>query len=149
MRKKDVFYCPRFKFYDGETGKKLLLVLNEPSEGQPYLIVLVTSQQKNRKDVPGCYHKEGYYFIKENETWFSENTWLLFRPIYAFDFAKVLTESFSNNLTYKDQITEDFYIKILNCMLNSKDVKRLYKQILKNELEVLDLDSELDPLSSL
>ncbi len=41
-----IFHNPKFKFYDGEIGNKLLVLLNTPSQNESCLFVKTTTKKK-------------------------------------------------------------------------------------------------------
>lgn len=76
----------KFKFSDGTTGKKLLVLLNNPTSGDPYLVVKTTSQKHSKPDTPGCienYHQA--YFILANSNFFQKDTWIQLDDYFMFN----------------------------------------------------------------
>ncbi len=58
MKAGDVFYFINFKFKDGSTANKILIILNTPQDNEPYLVCLTTSVQKKwRTKELGCHLK--------------------------------------------------------------------------------------------
>ena len=43
-----IYHHEELVFHNGMVGKKFILLLNDPSEGEPYLFVKTTSQRKNK-----------------------------------------------------------------------------------------------------
>ena len=122
MKRGEVIFSRKFKFSDGGESKKFLIVLNEGSAERPHLVLLTTSQQWNRKLLPGCYAKENYFVIKEKGDWFDKTTWVLFDPIIEYSFKKELEEHFKNNLETKTILKEDTIRAIINCLKQSEDI---------------------------
>ncbi|MEQ8187149.1 MAG: hypothetical protein ABRQ39_04200, partial [Candidatus Eremiobacterota bacterium] len=61
MNKGTIFYHKKFEFSDGETGKKLLILLNEPQGNEPYLFCKTTSKKKYNLENEGCYSDKNIY----------------------------------------------------------------------------------------
>ena len=72
-----VFFAENFQFSDNTTGRKLLVLLNNPSDSDNLFFVKTTSKQHSKPATAGCvadYHK--VYFIESRNEWFKENTWI-------------------------------------------------------------------------
>ena len=69
-------------FQDGATGKKYLILLNEPQKEDPFLFVKTTSQKKNRPETPGCIRPRSLFFIPARKTYFISDTWVQLYEIY-------------------------------------------------------------------
>ena len=58
------FYVDKhFQFSDGATGKKIILCLNNPSPGEPFLVLKTTSQEKRYKGLSGGCHTDRFVFF--------------------------------------------------------------------------------------
>ena len=104
-----IFVAEKFKFSDGTTGKKLLVLLNNPTSGDPYLVVKTTSQKHSKPDTPGCienYHQA--YFILANSNFFQKDTWIQLDDYFPFDQSHVKTKTYrataSTNIKSCDQL---------------------------------------------
>jgi hypothetical protein len=107
MKRGDVVFSPHFKFANGGTSDKLLIVLNEATSTTPHLILLATSKQRNKKLDPGCHAKDGYFVIPPKTDWFQVRTWIMFNRVYEFDFVRELNEHFKGNLLIKTTLKEN------------------------------------------
>lgn len=77
-----IFKNARFVFEDGIVGNKYLILLNTPSQGEPYLLVKTTSQQKNKPSTPGCIKHMSLFFVPAGKTFFPKDTWLQLYELY-------------------------------------------------------------------
>ncbi len=130
MKRGEILYSPKFEFFDGWKDDKLLIALNNPVQNQPYLVVLVNSQQKNKYDKPGCYAADGYYFVVANADWFIKNTWVQFYDLFEFDYRKVALEESKGNLISKGILKEETIRAIINCIKISYSISRYHKELL-------------------
>lgn len=133
MRRGEVIFSRKFKFSDGGEAKKFLIVLNEGSTDHPHLLLLASSQQWNRKLLPGCYAKENYFVIKEKSDWFDKATWVLFDPIIEYSFKKELEEHFKNNLETTTILREETIRAIINCLTQSEDITPYQISLINSE----------------
>ena len=122
MKRGEVIFSKRFKFADGGTSEKLLIVLNEATGTTPYLILLATSKQSGKKSEPGCHAKDGYFVIYPKTDWFITPTWIMFDRIYEYDFTRELSEHFEGNLITKATLKENNIRAIINCLKQSDDI---------------------------
>ena len=75
MKAGDVFYFINFKFEDGSSANKILIILNTPQKNEPYLVCLTTSVQKKwRTKELGCHSKDNYYFSSDKFYSFTDTT---------------------------------------------------------------------------
>jgi len=51
--KGDILFNKKFIYETGATDEKLLVILNSPSQGEPFLFVKTTSQQHDKPKTPG------------------------------------------------------------------------------------------------
>ena len=72
-----VFLAENFIFSDSTVGRKLLVLLNNPSANDPLFLVKTTSQKHSKPLSPGCiasYHK--VFFLKAKSDYFEKDTWV-------------------------------------------------------------------------
>lgn len=131
MKRGEVVLSPQFKFADGGTSKKLLIVLNEATSTTPYLLLLATSQQYGKRIDQGCHAKKGYYTISPKTDWFKVTTWIMFDRIYEFTFERELKEHFERNLITQTTLKENTIRAIINCLKQSDDITPAQLALLK------------------
>ena len=134
MRRGEVILSRNYKFSDGTIAKKFLIVLNEGTLNDPHLLLLTTSQQWKRNASPGCYAKENYFVIKENNDWFDKITWVLFDPIIEYNFKKELEEHFKQNLESKALLKQETIRAIINCLKQSDDITSYQISLLEEKI---------------
>jgi len=113
-----IYHHPSLEFPNGETGNKLIILLNTPSKKEPYIFVKTTSQQKDKPLSPGCIKSSSLYFIPAGIDFFSENTWVQLYERYV-----MMPDDVDNNKDMKvigsiDSKTVD---KIINCLFDTQD----------------------------
>lgn len=122
MKRGEIIFSKNFKFPNGSTAEKFLIVLNKASIDHPHLLLLTTSQQWKRKIEPGCYAKENYFVIKEKHDWFDKATWVLFDRIVEYSFKKEIEEHFKYNLETKAFLKDNTIRAIISCLKQSDDI---------------------------
>ncbi len=115
-----IFLAENFVFLDNTTGKKLLVLLNNPSSDDPYFLVKTTSQQHSKPKAPGCI--ENYYqayFIHANSDFFEKDTWIQLDDYFLFDQSHAKTK-----LKHIGQLAIKTTDNIVNCFLkiNEQDL---------------------------
>lgn len=116
-----IFHHEQLVFYDGEIGKKYLILLNSPQSNEPYLFVKTTSQKKiyPEHDTPKCLYDNKRFFIPANRYFFPKNTWVQLYEIYPFSAAEMLKSKFDNKLSKVGIIETQLVNQIVNCLINS------------------------------
>lgn len=107
-------------FSDNTTGKKLLVLLNNPISDDLYFLVKTTSQQHAKPKTPGCI--ENYYqayFIHANGDFFEKDTWIQLDDYFPFGQSHVKTK-----LKTIGQLTPKTTDGIVKCFLkiNEQDL---------------------------
>ena len=133
----DIIRCPRYYFEDdGTRTPKFLIVLNEPSDQEPYLLVLTTSQQWKRISREGCHPQKGYYVLKRGVDWFdTEWTWIMFNQP---DVIEILKSNYQDWMTKNEAVkmatlSSVNYKKLTDCLQNSPDVSHFVRGLVKKE----------------
>jgi len=117
-----------FIFKDGGISpQKLVLILAIPQKkNQDYLCCLATSQQHFKSEQLGCHPESNYFFIDARQSDFDKNTWIVFDRVYEFSLSKILSESFSDNLSVLFELKQDLWRAVRNCVCKSEDVELEY-----------------------
>ena len=115
-----VFVADNFKYSDGTTGRKLLVLLNNPSSEDPYLFIKTTSQKHSKPDTPGCidtFHK--VYFVPANCAFFQKNTWIQLDDYFLFT-----QQSLERDLNHIGQLPGKTTELLVSCFLkiNEQDL---------------------------
>ncbi len=112
-----IYYHTNFVFKNGGTSDKLLIQLNEPSDNEPYIFVITTSQEEYRLKEEGCQEYSSEFFINANKDFFNVPTWIeLYRPV-TFDAGEVTDALFKTKLMKCIGILSDKTItELKNCV---------------------------------
>lgn len=120
-----------FTYLDGTTGgNKLLILLNNPSTGEPYLFAKTTSQKKSKPDAEGCHPKSNVFFMKSTSCGLDKDTWVQFHEIYEMEPAGILKDCLSKCLRIIHQLPEQKINEIKNCIKRSEDVSAYHKAMI-------------------
>jgi len=129
-----IFLHRRFEFSDGEIGKKLIVLLNEPETSEEidegYIFARTTSQERSRLRKPECQPDRSEFFIAGNDDWFLEDTWIQLYELYTFDVKTVIEDSLSGALGHKGSLREGKTGQLVNCVKKAADVSGLHKRII-------------------
>lgn len=132
MQKGEVIYCPSWEFPDGGKDDKLIINLNNPSPGEPYILLLTTSQQKKKTNAPGCRALLGYHVIPKKVDFFDRDfTWVLFWTVTEFSLEKELRESWRGNFITKGILKPETVSAIINCFKASNYATQRLIDLLK------------------
>jgi len=131
MTRGTILFHDRFRFTDGEIGEKLLIILNNPKDDQPYLICKTTSHCKNFITTEGCHSKKSIYHIKANKDGFPCDTWVQLDEIFEFSKEELLKAHFADKTcTVKNCLSEATIRAILNCIWKSEDISQFHANLL-------------------
>lgn len=131
MKAGDVFYFFNFKFEDGTTADKILIILSTPQNDEPYLVCLTTSQHKKwRTKQLGCHEDKNYYFVDANQTNFNKDTWIIFEKIYELDVTRLLNSCFKDGSYSLFELDKSLWKALKNCIVKSKDIEQDYLELI-------------------
>jgi hypothetical protein len=130
MKAGSILFFKDFQFEDGIKKDKLLLILNNPIDAEPYLLCPTTSQQHNRKKILGCHSQNNYYFIDQNQDKFVKDTWVVFHKIYPKDIASVIKSGIDRELIKKFELESSLWDTIKNCILKSIDIEQDFLEMI-------------------
>ncbi|MFP3982778.1 MAG: hypothetical protein ACLFV2_03705 [Desulfurivibrionaceae bacterium] len=128
-----VFVAEKFRFSNGAEAKKLLVLLNNPNQGDPYFFVKTTSKQHRKPREIGCigdYHQ--VYFVKAKSDFFEIDTWIQLDDYFPFEPNYV-----TNYLHHKGELTEECTQKVVDCFLqiNNDDLSPRMRKVFEPPLE--------------
>lgn len=131
MEKGEIFLHRDFKFANGGSKQKFLVLLYAPArKDQPYLFCLTTSQEKKKSFKEGCQPNRSLFFIPKNKEYFNENTWLQLFSIYPIEAHSVVQDSLLGYMERKDKLQELTIRQLMNCIKKSKDVEENYQKLI-------------------
>ena len=128
-----ILHDKNFKFRDGTTGNKLLVVLNDGAGGL-CIVLKTTSQEKGKKRTLGChlYDRPPNFFIPQGRSWFDLDTWVELNNFFEID-----TQSLSA-LPQPGTLPADILKDLLVCAIASQDISIAQTQILQGILAALN-----------
>ena len=130
MKRGTILFHRQFKFTDGELGKKYIVIINSPTNSEPYLILKTTSQPKNKPSTPGCHVNKSVFMLPERKDFFPLNTWIQFFEIFEFNFQYFLNGKFKGDLEIVGQLKEQTINEIVNCIKRSDDITKYQRSLL-------------------
>ena len=134
MNKGTILFHKNFLFSDGNTGEKLIIILNVPKNKEPFLVCRTTSKSQfyinKHINKRGCYSDKNIYYIDANFDWFRENTWIQFYELFELDTAGFLNDHFKGNLEIKGCLRTETIQAIVNCIKKSEDVSNYHMRLL-------------------
>jgi hypothetical protein len=85
-----------FRFSDGTTGKKILVILNDGSVGY-YIVVKTTSQNTHKSSNEGCQTQDRYpnFFLPQNSCCLKKETWIGLDEFFELTTAELLAKLIS------------------------------------------------------
>lgn len=122
MARGDIYLDSQFPYYNGSIGKKLFVVLNEPINVEPYLVVKTTSQLKSRIYAKGCNPQSGVFYIPVSSgSWFEEDTLIQLLEIHEFSQEEFLKGTLSDKvIVFKETLPSQIVAQIINCVRKLK-----------------------------
>lgn len=123
MDKVTIIFYKKFRFSDGKSGEKLLIILNTFKDlSIPYLCCKTTSKQKYNLISPGCYSDRNIYILNENQDFFRLKTWVQFEEIYELKAQDLLDAHYKGLVEVKGQLKENTINSIIKCLKKSQDI---------------------------
>lgn len=130
MKAGDIFHHNEYQFPDGSSGLKLLILLNTPSQEEPYLFCETTSQQQFRSRNFGCNPYKEYFFIPEDRDWFNRETWIKLDTITPWIAATIIKDGIDGKLVRKNELSENIFNAIKNCIKKTDTIINKYKNMI-------------------
>lgn len=123
MAKGAVYFHLQFPFHDGQIGQKLFVVLNDPINDEPYLVVKTTSNIRERKYQKGCNPQWGEFFIPSGTgALFEKQTIIQLLEIFEFSAQEFLKGSLQEKvISLKGKLNTRTVAELINCVRKLKD----------------------------
>ncbi|MGH7598642.1 MAG: hypothetical protein ACREOI_19995 [bacterium] len=127
-----------FKFSNGTFGKKILVVLKDGSS-YPYIVIKVTSQQKNRGTKYGCQLTDRLpnFFLPQGCCYLKEHTWVQLEDFRKFDMTEFLNAHFSGQIVKLAELPWKITLELLECAIQSDDISVAQQKVLQETLTLL------------
>jgi len=118
-----ILYHKNFIFIDGNTGTKLVVVLNTGDNSEISLILKTTSQSKRYEGVgKGCNPQKRVFFVPAGwQRCFKLDTYIQLSQILEISTEKLLKGVFSKNIRMIDSLSADCFAQLKNCLKQFKD----------------------------
>ena len=130
MKRGTILFHTNLRYKNGESGKKLLVILNNQSGKNPFLMAKTTTNERNKSRIPGCIQNESLFFIESGKTWFNDDTWIQLFEVYPFTASEALKDKFDGYLEVKDILPVQVANEIKNCLKRLIDFPVKYKKII-------------------
>jgi len=127
-----ILFDIKFTFKDNVIGEKLIVLLNNPRENEPYLFCRTTSRERPPyliKTPKGCQKNSQYFFINACN-FFPEDTWLLLCDIYEYDKALILKKALNKEIRILNSIDDTILRKVKNCIKYSRDISEKHRKMI-------------------
>jgi len=134
-----IYFKPAFKFDNGETSDKLIVLLNSPSKNDDYLFVPTTSKKKIRSNSPGCvkHYGAGEFFIPiGTSSFFNSDTWIILAKIYP-----ISRKTIQSNTEYAKikgtSLPSKLMDKIVVCLYkhHGDDIPEMYEHLIRPKVD--------------
>lgn len=131
MERGTILFHEEFRFRNGESGEKILIVLNTPDPNrEPYLLCRVTSQGKNKPKTFGCHEDSSVFFLPAGQDFFDKDTWIQLHEIFSFEATTLLKDHFQKQLNVLGKFKELTFRQLLNCIRKIKDISVRHKEMI-------------------
>jgi len=126
-----ILFHTNFSFKNGEFGKKLIIVLNEPrTTNEPYLVFRVTSNSEGKPNSFGCHARYSLFFLPAGLDFFHHDTWIQLHEVFSFEASDFLDDHFQGKLKVLGQLKESTIKQLLDCIKKITDIDEDYKTLI-------------------
>lgn len=119
--KGDIYFSSDFKYLDGETGRKLFIVLNNPSDNEPYIVVKTTSRPPKRPYTELCNPDLKIFYIKKDKEFLNDHTFIQLHEFFPFNKIDFLRQHFNSTLSLENHLSDLRFRQLLNCIKKISD----------------------------
>jgi hypothetical protein len=133
------FICDNnFHYSNGETGKKILIVLNDGTPGY-YIVVKITSQNAYKGNEFGCQNNDRYpnFFLPKGCCCLKNDTWIQLDEYFEFTTHELLAKHFSGEMVRIGVVPEEIFKDLLQCAIDSEDILMIHQKELKTILKAI------------
>ena len=129
-----IYHHRQLVFHNGMVGKKYLILLNTPSNKEPYLFVKTTSQKKDRPSTPGCIKEHSLFFIPAGKTFFKLDTWVQLFELYPIPPKDIDT---NRDITIEGSLDVKMIDAIVNCLFEAEEdnIAPIFKKLLRPPIQ--------------
>lgn len=132
MKPGTIFCDHEFRFDDGTTSKKYIILLNDGNPGY-YIIVKTTSNDNCKGYQFGCQLEDRYpnFFLPCNGCEFPKNTWVELEQYYEYPLNEMLKKHVSKELEHYGILDENITCQLLECVLESEDISMKDREVVQ------------------
>lgn len=140
MKPGTILHDIKFRFSDGETGNKLLVLLTPLVDSYYYIAAKTTSKEKYKNRNTGCQHADKHpnFFIPTKTSPFKMDTWISLNEFYEIKSTDLIQRHFAGEVKTIGNLENVLTTKLLNCVLKSEDITLHQELKIKESLEQLN-----------
>lgn len=133
-----IFIHHNFAFKDGETGKKLMVILG--NFNNHVVVAKTTSQQHDRGITYGCQPNDRFhnFYLPKGSCYFEKCTWVCLDEFFEFTDKDLFEARLKNEMFLSGNLETHHLMKLQNCALESLDISEIQEHIIKESLVKLD-----------
>ena len=135
MKPGTLFFHQNFKFHDGDSANKIIVVLGD-LRGIT-LVVKTTSQGKRYLNDHGCQvnHRFPNFHLIKNCCFLEKSTWVVLDEFYELRHSELLQKHFSGQINRMGMLSEELTIDLLKCAIQSEDISAHQTKIVQKSLD--------------
>ena len=133
-----ILFDNKFKFHDGEDGKKFIILLGS-HEGIS-LFVKTTSQSARYKLDFGCQvtHRFPNFHLVKGCCCLQKSTWVCLDEFYELAYGRILQKHYQQELVKFGDLPPEIIKQLLECSFNSEDITQNQKTIVELALKAVN-----------
>ena len=123
-----VVFDANFEFSDKTIGQKILVVLNDGTEGI-FVVLKTTSQSKHKGVNNGCQTTDRYpnFFVAQGQCFLHKDTWIMLDQFFEFD----CSDFMAKGLRTIGQLPVTIIKDLLDCAMNCDDITPTQENLLR------------------
>jgi len=127
-----------FTFSDKSTGKKILIVLNDGSDGV-YIVIKTTSQSDFKGNDYGCQSSDRYpnFFCPKGSCCLTKDTWIQLDQFFEFKMHDMIARHFSGHIKRIGVLPDQLLSELLICAIECEDITQKQSQVLRECRRIL------------
>lgn len=126
-----VLFDAQFRFSDGTLGQKILVLLNDGTDGV-YVVIKTTSKDKHKRRKFGCQTSDRYpnFYVPSGKCCLRGESWLMLDQFFEFHRQDLLTKRFAGQLNPLGVLPDIVLKDLLDCAIGCDDISTAQAQIL-------------------
>ena len=123
MARGAVYFHPQLRFHDNEIGEKRLIIMNEPRDEEPYIVVKTTTNLRNRTFTESCNPAQKVFFLKgQINSPLPLDALIQLFEFYEFSKVEILAASLHDKiLEYIGDLAPIAFAQLINCVKRLKN----------------------------